>query len=60
MTKPRIIVEVSGGLVQVIHSNVPIDVDVLDHDNMKRETDKEELQRMQALAKEIETLSEGY
>lgn len=31
-TKPRIIIEVSGGLVTNIHSDVPIDVDIIDHD----------------------------
>lgn len=35
MNKPRIIVEVSGGVVQCVHADRPINVDVLDRDNMR-------------------------
>lgn len=60
MTIPRVIIEVSGGLVQVIHSSHPIQVDILDHDNMRQETDKAELERMRDLEEEIEDLEHGY
>ena len=33
MNKPRIIVEVHGGMVQVVYADCDVDVDVLDYDN---------------------------
>ena len=60
MNRPRIIVEVVGGLVSVVHSSVDISVDILDYDNMKQETDEEELKRMRALVEEVKTLPHGY
>lgn len=33
--KPRIIIEVSGGVVTGVYSHEPVDYDVLDRDNMK-------------------------
>lgn len=33
MKKPRIIIEVSGGVVNAVYASQPIDCDVLDHDN---------------------------
>lgn len=32
---PRIIIEVSGGVVQSVYADRPVSVDVLDHDNAK-------------------------
>jgi hypothetical protein len=31
--KPRVIIEVYGGLVTEVHANVDLDCDILDHDN---------------------------
>lgn len=35
MKPTRIIIEVSGGVVQQVYADQPIDVDVLDHDNQE-------------------------
>jgi len=56
----RIIIVVKGGLVQSIHSSTPIDVDVLDYDNLEQETDEEEIQRLTKLQEEIKTLRVEY
>jgi hypothetical protein len=32
-SKPRIIIEVRGGVVQAVYSSAPVEVEVLDHDD---------------------------
>jgi EAL domain-containing protein (putative c-di-GMP-specific phosphodiesterase class I) len=61
-TPVRVIVETSGGVVQAVHTSVPANCSTLDHDDLEdarssnAEGAKEELERLEALEKEIETL----
>jgi len=57
----RIIVEVSGGVVQSIHSNSDnIDIDILDYDNMRAAEEdpaaREEYEYCLKLEKEVKSL----
>ncbi len=55
--KPRVIVEVKGGVVQAVHSNTRINCDVLDRDNADCGGQSEdEANRDTALDKEIDSL----
>lgn len=56
MKKPRIIIEVSGGCVRSIHSDTPIDIDVLDHDDFRVEDDAEDRLHREFLEADIATL----
>ena len=57
MKKVRIIVVVQGGLVQQVHSNCDVDYDVLDRDLVRDGCpDESELEQIELLSKEIETL----
>lgn len=55
--KPRIIIEVSGGVVQCVHADRPINVDVLDHDNMKggdfTELELDQFEELEAEARKL-------
>jgi hypothetical protein len=55
---PRVIVEVSGGVVQAIYSSDPINVSVLDHDNWEAEEDQADRDYFAALERERESLPE--
>ena len=55
---PRVIVEVSGGVVQAIYSSEPINVSVLDRDNWAAEENQAERDYFAALERECETLPE--
>jgi len=57
--KPRIIVEISGGVVNCVYADQPISVEVLDHDNMKGgDMDEDELRRFQYLETETTQLKD--
>ena len=49
---PRVIVEVSGGVVQAVYSSAPLNLSILDHDNWEAETDQAERDHFAALEKE--------
>jgi hypothetical protein len=54
----RVIVEISGGVVQAIYSSESINVSVLDRDNWRAEEDQAERDYFAALERECETLPE--
>lgn len=58
----RIIVQVEGGLVQAIYSNEleNLDIDVLDLDNLKEESDQKMIDFYKKLEAEIEDLKQVY
>lgn len=58
--KPRIIVEISGGVCVAVYADRPVNVDVLDHDNIKSgEMEPEDLSSYLKLTEEIKKL-EAY
>ena len=60
--KTRIIVQVEGGLVQAIFSNEieNLDCDVLDLDNLKEETDPDQIEYYHDLQKDTKNLKQIY
>jgi hypothetical protein len=55
----RIIVEISGGVLQAVYSDTNLKVDLLDYDNMKQcddEERREELEYYQRLEEEKKSL----
>ena len=58
---PRVIVQVSGGVVQAVYSSAPLNLSILDHDDWEAETDQAERDHFAALEKECEeTLPQVY
>ncbi len=56
MSKPRIIVEVSGGVVQAVYADRPINVDVLDWDNVEGGASDDEIADANRLEDETQEL----
>jgi len=57
---PRVIVDVLGGNVQAVFANMPVSVNILDHDNWKETTDPEELKYFEGLERETVDLDQIY
>lgn len=56
--KPRIIVEISGGVCVAVYADQPVNVSVLDHDNMKSgDMTDDEIQRWRNLEAEAADLT---
>lgn len=61
MKDGRVIVEVSGGLVQVVHTPVGIEAVVVDHDELSDpSTPKERVRKVMADSAELPWGHEGY
>ena len=58
---PRVIIEVKGGVVQMVYSdNKNIDVDVLDRDNQQEETDLDVIEAFADMETAKETMIQVY
>lgn len=54
-SKPRVIIEVRGGVAQMVYASTPIDVEVLDHDDWtEANEDDEQAKHYAALQKEVD------
>jgi hypothetical protein len=59
--KPRVIIEVKGGVVQMVYSdNKNIDVNVLDRDNQQEETDLHVIEAFADMETAKETMIQVY
>lgn len=56
---PRVIIEVSGGCVTRVNASAPVDVAVLDWDNVARTPETEDERREAAEAKALEQEAEA-
>lgn len=55
--KPRIIIEISGGVCVAVYADQPVNVDLLDHDNMQSgEMEPEDLDSHRKLTEETQKL----
>ena len=60
IVSPKVIIEVAGGVVHACYSDIPIRVDILDHDDWDTTTDQDAVDKYEELDEEAKILTSVY